>query len=173
MLPCGSGQLRELGTLINVALEMLVAESLELLGFTVLDRLATKIRAEVNGEIIAGISERITESERAGLLATVFVWQSGVESMFTRMKKSAKRPTWTHFKTQSQYLKEIDELGDSGKGAEGVAESKIADFAAEAAGTLRGYDPDKQVALLACMVHTARGTAMTWRTCCAIGSRSS
>lgn len=146
--------------LINVALEMLVAESLELLGFTVLDRLATKIRAEVNGEIVAGIHERITEAARAGLLATVFVWEPGVGSMFTRMKKPAKRPTWSRFKEQSQYLAEIDELGDTGKWVEGVAESKIADFAAEVAaqdaGTLRGYAPDKQVALLACMVHTAR-----------------
>lgn len=45
----------------------------------------------------------------------------------------------------------------------GVAESKIADFAAEAAaqdaGTLRDYDPVKQLELVACLVHTARARA--------------
>jgi TnpA family transposase len=149
--------------LINVALEMLVAESLELLGFTVLDRLATKIRAEVNGGIVSGIYGRISAVDRAGLQATLHVWEPGVQSMFTRMKKPAKRPTWSRFKEQSQYLKEIDELGDTGKWLEGVAESKIADFANEAAaqdaGTWRDYDPVKQVALLACMAHTARARA--------------
>jgi len=44
-----------------------------------------------------------------------------------------------------------------------VAESKIADFAAEAAaqdaGTLRDYDPVKQLELVACLVHTARARA--------------
>ena len=149
--------------LINVALETLVSKSLELLGFTVLDKLVTKIRAEVNGAIIAGIYDRIGEAERAGLMATLHVWQPGTESMFTRMKKPAKRPSWSRFKEQSQYLREVDELGSTEKWVEGVAESKIADFAAEAAaqdaGTMRDYDPDKQVALMACMVHTARARA--------------
>jgi hypothetical protein len=119
--------------LINVALETLVSQSLELPGFTTLDEMAATIRAEVNREIVFGINDRITAMERAALLATLHVWELDNESMFTRMKKPAKRPTWSRFKDHSQYLKEIDALGETGKWVEGVAESKIADFAAEAA----------------------------------------
>jgi TnpA family transposase len=149
--------------LINVALEMLVAQSLELPGFTTLDELVATIRTEVNGKIVSGIYERIAAVDRAGLMATLHGWEPGTESMFNRMKKPTKRPTWSRFKEQSRYLKEIDELGDTGTWVEGVAESKIADFAnegaAQDAGTLRDYDPVKQVAMLACMVHTARARA--------------
>ena len=149
--------------LINVALETLVSQSLELPGFTTLDEIAAAIRAEVKRAIVFGINDRITAMERAALLATLHVWELDNESMFTRMKKPAKRPTWSRFKDPSQYLKEIDALGETGKWVEGVAESKIADFAAEAAaqdaGTLRDYDPVKQVALVACLVHTARARA--------------
>jgi hypothetical protein len=46
---------------------------------------------------------------------------------------------------------------------EGVAEQKVADFAAEAAAqdaaSLGDYDPVKQVALLACLVYTAQARA--------------
>jgi len=149
--------------LINVALETLVAQSLELLGFTVLDKMVSKIRGEVNREIIAGVCGRISGVERAGLMATVQVPGTGGQSMFTRMKKPAKRPSWSRFREQSQYLGQVDELSDTGAWLDGVAESKIADFAAEAAaksaGTLSDYDPVKQVALLACLVHTARARA--------------
>ncbi|MGH3547749.1 MAG: Tn3 family transposase [Pseudonocardiaceae bacterium] len=149
--------------LINVALEMLVAESLELLGFTVLDKLASAIRGEVNREIISGIVGRISAVEGVGLRAVLRVGSAGGESLFTRMKKPAKRPSWSRFKEQSQYLGRVDELGDTAGWLQGVAESKIADFAAEAAaqdaGTLGDYDPVKRVALLACLVHTARARA--------------
>lgn len=149
--------------LINVALEMLVAQSLELLGFTVLDRMATTIRAQVNREIIAGIYGRISPGERVGLLATLQVRGEDGQSMFTRMKKPARRPSWSRFKEQSQYLAAVDGLGDGRRWVEGVAESKITDFAAEAAAqdaaSLGDYDPIKQIALLACLVYTAQARA--------------
>ncbi len=149
--------------LINVALEMLVAQSLELLGFTVLDRMATTIRAQVNREIIAGIYGRISAGERAGLLATLQVRGEDGQSMFTRMKKPARRPSWSRFKEQSQYLAAVDGLGDACRWVEGVAESKIADFAVEAAAqdaaSLGDYDPIKQIVLLACLVYTAQARA--------------
>lgn len=149
--------------LINVALEMLVAQSLELLGFTVLDRMATTIRAQVNREIIAWIYGRISAGERAGLLATLQVRGEDGQSMFTRMKKPARRPSWSRFKEQSRYLAAVDGLGDACRWVEGVAESKVADFAAEAAAqdaaSLGDYDPVKQVVLLACLVYTAQARA--------------
>ncbi|MER6582723.1 hypothetical protein [Nonomuraea sp. NPDC001023] len=59
-----------------------------------------------------------------------------------------------------RWLDQVDALGDTDAWLEGIAPSKIADFAGEAdaqdADTLSRYDPVKQVALLACLTHTAR-----------------
>ncbi|WP_433357088.1 hypothetical protein ACQP25_22525 [Microtetraspora malaysiensis] len=59
-----------------------------------------------------------------------------------------------------KWLDEVDALGDTDAWLEGIAPSKIADFAGEAdaqnADILSRYDPVKQVALLACLTHTAR-----------------
>jgi len=88
-------------------------------GFTTLDEMAAAIRAEVNREIVFGINDRITAMERAALLATPHVWELDNESMLTRTKKPAKRPTWSRFKDHSQYLKEIDALGETGSGSRG------------------------------------------------------
>jgi len=59
--------------LINVALELLVKESLELPGYTTLDELAATIRHEVNNELFARIVARMTGTERAGAEALLRV----------------------------------------------------------------------------------------------------
>ena len=92
-----------------------------------------------------------------GLLNTA---GSDGRSMFNRLKKPAQRATWSRFKAQAEYLDEVDELGDTGWWLEGVAPGKVADFAGEAAAqdvdTLARYGDDKRLALVACLVHTAR-----------------
>jgi hypothetical protein len=61
------------------------------------------------------------------------------------------------------HLRWVDSLGDTGAWLEGMAESKIADFAGEAAAAdaavMRDVAPLKRTALLACMVHVARTRA--------------
>jgi hypothetical protein len=149
--------------LINVALEMLVANSLELLGFTTLDAMVSQIRGEVNREIFARIDGRISPEERARLAGVLEVGGTGGVSVFTRLKKPARRASWSRFKEQSRYLGQVDELGDTRTWLERVAESKIADFVAEAsvqdAACLGDYAAVKRVALLVCLVHTARARA--------------
>jgi len=80
--------------------------------------------------------------------------------MFNRLKKPAQRATWSRFKAQAEYLDQVDELGDTGQWLEGVAPGKVADFAGEAAAqdvdTLSRYEEAKRLALVACLVHTAR-----------------
>ena len=49
--------------LINVALELLVKESLELPGFSTLDRMAAAIRAEVNTALFEGVTGRMAPLE--------------------------------------------------------------------------------------------------------------
>lgn len=79
------------------------------------------------------------------------------------LKTPAKRASWSHFKAQLEHLRWVDTLGDSDVWLAGIAPSKIADFAGEAAAgnaaVLGVYAPDKRTALLACLVHTARARA--------------
>jgi len=145
--------------LINVALDRLVEASLELPGFTTLDEMAARIRSEVNAEIFAQVNDRMGEEGQARLKALVAVAEDGY-SMFNRLKKPAKRASWSRFKAQVAYMAEVDELGDTHTWLEGITPSKIGDFAGEAAAqdsdTLSRYDPVKRLALVACLVHTAR-----------------
>ena len=146
--------------LINVALERLVEASLELPAFSTLDELATAIRAEVNAGIFARIVERMGPEARQRLQALLTVANPGGTSMFNRLKKPAQRATWSRFKAQAEYLDEVDEIGDTTWWVEGAAPGKIADFAGEAAAqdidTLSRYGDSKKLALVACLVHTAR-----------------
>jgi TnpA family transposase len=146
--------------LINVALERIIEASLELPAYSTLDDMATTIRAEVNEAIFAGINARMGPDGRQraqGLLDTA---GADGRSMFNRLKKPARRATWSRFKAQAEYLDEVDELGDTAYWVEGVAPSKVADFAGEAAaqdiGTLSDYGDAKKLALVACLAHTAR-----------------
>jgi hypothetical protein len=83
--------------LINVALEVLVSNSLELLGFTTLDAMVSQIRGEVNRELFARIDGRISPQERARLAGVLEVGGTGGISMFTRFTRPARRASWSRF----------------------------------------------------------------------------
>jgi hypothetical protein len=146
--------------LINVALERLIAASLELPAFATLDEMATTIRAEVNAEIFERVVERMGPEGQQRLQTLLTVAGADGRSMFNRLKKPAQRATWSRFKAQAEYLSQVDELGDTAAWLEGTAPSKVTDFAGEAAAqdvdTLSRYDPVKRLALVACLVHSAR-----------------
>jgi TnpA family transposase len=146
--------------LINVALEKLLEASLELPGFSTLDEMATRIRAEVNAELFSLIARRMGADGRQRMQALLSTAGLDGRSMFNRLKKPAQRATWSRFKAQAEYLDQVEELGDTAAWIEGVSPGKIADFAGEAAAqdvdTLSRYEPTKRLALVACLVHTAR-----------------
>ncbi|SCK63109.1 protein of unknown function [Streptomyces sp. AmelKG-E11A] len=54
--------------LINIALEKVVEAGLELPAFSTLDAMASTVRKEVNASICAGIHDRMSAPERAGVL---------------------------------------------------------------------------------------------------------
>ncbi|MBF8190093.1 hypothetical protein ITP53_31070 [Nonomuraea sp. K274] len=54
------------------------------------------------------------------------------KSTFNRLKKPAQRATWSRFMDQVSWLDQVDALGDTDAWLDGVAPSKIADFAGEA-----------------------------------------
>ena len=146
--------------LINVALERIVEASLELPAYSTLDEMAATIRTEVNEAIFAGIATRMGPEGRQRAQGLLAMAGADGRSMFNRLKKPARRATWSRFKAQAEYLTEVDELGDTARWLEGVAPGKVADFAGEAAAqdvdTLSRYGDDKRLALVACLVHTAR-----------------
>jgi len=119
--------------LINVALEMLVKASLELPGFYTLNEMASRIRGEVNSAIFERITSHMRSEDIAALNALLEAAGPFRKSLFDGLKQSAGRPSWSAFRAQVKHLGWVDSLGDTGTWLAGVAETKIADFAGEAA----------------------------------------
>lgn len=149
--------------LINVALELLVKASLELPAFSTVDELASRVRREVNAGMFERVAGRIGLPDRVGLESLLEVVGPAVKTPFNRLKQQAGKASWSGFRGQVEHLRWVDSLGDTGAWLEGIAESKIADFAGEAAAAdadvMRKVAPLKRIALLACMVHVARTRA--------------
>jgi hypothetical protein len=122
--------------------------------------MAAKIRTEVNASICAGIHDRMSAPERAGVLRLLEERESDGTTLFNRLKKPAQGPTWSHFKNLSKRLEWVDGLGGTGGWMDGIAAGKITDFAGEAdaadVAELRDYQPVKRLALVACLTHKAR-----------------
>ena len=150
--------------LINVALEKLAQARLELLAFSTLDAMESAIRREVNGQIFRTIWTRLGRDGRAGLEGLLVAGPGG-KSPLQELKKPARRASWSKFKAQAAHLAWVDSVCDTGLVLEGIAASKIEDFAGEAdaadADVLSRYASDgmRRCAVLACLVHTARSRA--------------
>lgn len=146
--------------LINIALEKVVEAGLELPGFTTLDALAAKVRTELNASICMGIYDQLSEAHRERLLALLSEKDESGTTKYNRLKRSAKAPTWSHFRAQAEHLGWVDGLGETVVWLTGVASGKITDFAGEAdaadAPGLRDYNLVKRLALMVCLVHKAR-----------------
>jgi hypothetical protein len=102
--------------LINIALEKVVEAVLELPGFSTFDKMASKIRTEVNASICAGIHDRMSPLQRAELLRLL-------------EEHDADGTSWSHFKNLTKRMEWVDGLGDSAVWMDGVAARKITDFA--------------------------------------------
>ncbi|MFF2330892.1 MULTISPECIES: DUF4158 domain-containing protein [unclassified Streptomyces] len=146
--------------LINVALEQLVQRGLELPAFSTLDRMAMRIRTEVNTDLFSLVHRRIGAEERAGLLRLVTTLGLDRKTLFNQLKQPAKRATWSHLKKLADHRRWLDGLGDTEVWLEDLAAGKIADFAGEAeaadAAVLQDYAETKRVTLIACLLHKAR-----------------
>ncbi|MGJ6967166.1 DUF4158 domain-containing protein [Streptosporangium sp. G11] len=151
--------------LINVALERLTQAGLELPAFSTLDSMESTIRGQVNGQIFRTIWVRLRRDARARLESLVVVVGPGGKSDLERVKKAARRATWSKFKDQAAHLAWLDGLADTDDALDGIAASKIADFAGEAEAAdvdvFSRYAPDgiRRMAVLTCLVHASRGRA--------------
>ncbi|HEY5318745.1 MAG TPA: DUF4158 domain-containing protein [Solirubrobacteraceae bacterium] len=83
--------------LINVALEMLVKESLELPAFSTLDEMAARIRREVNTAMFERIDGRIALPDRVRLEDLLQVVGPSAKTPYNRLKTAAGRASWSGF----------------------------------------------------------------------------
>lgn len=146
--------------LINVALEELVKARYELPGYTTLDEMAGRLRAEVNHGFFLAIEDRVGNAGKALLLGMLQVDASTRRSRFDELKRPARRPSLSRLKEHIGHLKALDATGDTGTWLSGIPPAKTAHFAAEArvldASDLRKVGESKRLALLACLMHQAR-----------------
>ena len=149
--------------LINVALEELVHARRELPGYTTLDKMAAKIRTEVNGKVFTAVAARIMPAQRARLTEVLRVDPSSRRSKFDRLKAPAKAATIGKFKLRLAHLAELDGLGPTEAWLDGVPPGKISHFAGEArvtdAADFNKIGEDKRFTLLASLVHVLRTSA--------------
>ncbi|MFI0966623.1 DUF4158 domain-containing protein [Streptomyces sp. NPDC021080] len=89
--------------LINIASEKVVAAGRGLPVFSTLNAMASTVRKEVNASIRAGIHDRMSAVERAGLLRLLEERDADGTTHYNRLKKSAQSPTWSHFKRFGEY----------------------------------------------------------------------
>ncbi|MFL4496716.1 DUF4158 domain-containing protein [Streptomyces sp. VTCC 41912] len=78
--------------LINIALEKVVEAGRELPGFSTFDKMASKIRTEVNASIREGIHDRMSPVQRAGPLWLLEERDSAGTTLFNRLKNWAYGP---------------------------------------------------------------------------------
>jgi hypothetical protein len=78
------------------------------------------------------VAGRIALPDRVGLENLLDVVGPGPTTPYNRLKQPAGKASWSGFREQVEHLRWVDSLGDTGAWLEGIAESKIADFAGEA-----------------------------------------
>ena len=149
--------------LINVALEELLGAGRDLPGYSTLDRMVAKIRAEANAGVFATVAARITLGQRARLLELLVVDPTTRRSRFDRLKDPAKAATLGKFKDRLGHLADLDALGPTDIWLHGIPPGKISNFAGEAkvtdANDMAKVGDAKRLTLLATFVHTLRTSA--------------
>ena len=97
--------------LINVALELLVREGLELPGFSTLNEISARVRAEIElGDVRADPGADDAAGDPAGQPALEVV---GGKSQFDWLKRSAGKASWSQFREQVAHMRWVASLGGS------------------------------------------------------------
>lgn len=96
--------------LINVGIEQLVTARIGLPAFSMLDRLARRVRALVNGQLFATIAQCLTADEKVRLDGLL---QSGAKtgkSPLHEVKRLPKRSSLRHFQELIDHMERLDAL---------------------------------------------------------------
>ncbi len=147
--------------LINVAIEILVKENFELPAFSALDRMAGHIRQKVHQELYNKITSKLSAQQRRSLNTLLEIRSGESQTDFNRLKQAPGTPTLKHMRCWAGRLAWLDSILDPKPFFEGIAHTKIRQFAAEAealeVGDMRKIQqPGKQYTFLLCLLYHAQ-----------------
>ena len=121
-----------LADIINMGIESLVAARYELPAFSTLRRAAMKARAQVNRGYYHQVLDALSLSQRASINQLLTHDESDTTSQFQRLKREPKQPTTKQIREHIDHLRWLESLNTAGHVLDGVPETKLERFAAEA-----------------------------------------
>ena len=147
--------------LINRAVETLQAASIDLPAFSTLDRLVNRLRAEVHARIYNRVVARVTAEHAAVMDSLLIKPANSTTTGFNRLKQTPGPASPTTIRLWIERLDWLVGLLDPDPMLEGVAHTKLRQFAAEAAaldvGDMRDISQaGKQHTLLLALLRQAR-----------------
>jgi TnpA family transposase len=147
--------------LINRAVETLQVASIDLPAFSTLDRLVNRLRTEVHERIYLQVAMRVTPEQMAVLDTLLVKPANSTTTTFNRLKQTPGPATPATIRLWVERLDWLVELIDPDPLLEGIAYTKLRQFAAEAAaldvGDLRDISqPGKLCTLLLALLRQAR-----------------
>ncbi|MBT8125046.1 MAG: Tn3 family transposase [Gammaproteobacteria bacterium] len=144
--------------LINVAIEKLINEKIDLPAFSTLDRLVGHERETVHNKLYLKVTSTLKPAQCQALDALLEVAQGERITEFARMKQTPGPATLGHFRAWENRLAQLDSILDPKPFFDGIAYTKIRQFAAEASvyalGDIRGVSNDaRRYTLLLSLLH--------------------
>ena len=147
--------------LINRAVEALQAAAIDLPAFSTLDRLVNRLRAKVHARIYDRVAARLTAEHKAVLDALLARPPNSVTTSFNRLKQAPGPATPKTIRLWIERLDWLNGLIDPDPILEGIAHTKLRQFAAEAAALEVGdlldiAQPGRRHTLLLSLLRQAR-----------------
>jgi hypothetical protein len=147
--------------LINRAVEALQVAAMDLPAFSTLDRLVNRLRAEVHERMYLRVAERVTAEQSKALDGLLVKPLTSTTTPFNRLKQTPGPAAPATIRLWVDRLQWLTELVNPGSLLEGIAYTKLRQFAAEAAaldvGDLRDTSqPGKRTTLLLSLLRQAR-----------------
>ncbi len=144
--------------LINLAIELLIQQRYQLPAFSALDRLVGHIREQVHQQLYQQINARLSDKQRKQLDELLGVPIGDHRTPFTQMKAFPKKATLTQVRKWAARLSWLEEIMDAPSLLDGIANSKIKQFAAhahalEVGDMLDVKDEPKRYTLLLCLLY--------------------
>jgi Domain of unknown function (DUF4158)/Tn3 transposase DDE domain len=119
--------------LINRAIEALHAAAIDLPGFSTLDRLVSRLRADLHERIFNRVAGSITPDDAAALDALLIKLPNSLTTAFNRLKQVPGPATPTTIRRWVERLEWLRGLTDPDLPLDSIAHTKLRQFAAEAA----------------------------------------
>jgi TnpA family transposase len=144
--------------LVNVALEELVRqkERLELPAFSTLDRMASRIRSEVEASQCEAIVARMSDAARERVAGMLEVVGGEYQSLFAWIKQPARRATWSRFRAHAERMERVDGLGDAVFWVGKTPPAKVAALAEQArvlsVGEMKDIAEPRRTAMTVCLL---------------------